>query len=100
MLHHLTNEYWESPGPNGLFLPKLFHNQSQQLAQLQTVNNALEDCAIEAQTNVSDAVAKATSTVAQAILMNMPTGSHLSRGARAAVLEIFDGSRDKAEQFV
>ena len=38
--------------------------------------------------------------IAQAILMNMLTRSHSSRGARAAELESFDGSRDKAEQFV
>ena len=32
--------------------------------------------------------------------MNMLTGSHSSRGARAAKPESFDGSRDKAEQFI
>jgi len=47
-----------------------------------------------------DAVAKAALAIAQAILMNMPTRSHLSRGAREAELESFDGSRDKAKQFV
>jgi len=55
---------------------------------------------METQTDLSDAVAKAKLAIAQAILMNMPTGSHLSRGARAAKPESFDGSRDKAEQFV
>ena len=44
--------------------------------------------------------AKATLAVAHAILMNMPTGSHLLRGASAAEPESFDGSRDKAEQFI
>ena len=103
MSHHLTDEYWESLGPNRTnspFLCELFHTQSQQLTQLQTANNALEDHTMEAQTNVLDAVAKAVSAVAQAILTNMLTGSHLSRGARAAELESFDGSWDKAEQFV
>src|SRR5882724_7009210 len=99
MLYLLTKEYWESLGPNDPFLCKLFHNQSQQLAQLQTANNPLEDHEMEAQTDVLDVVAKAMSAVAQAILMNMPTGSHSSRGARAAELESFDGSKDKAEQF-
>jgi len=32
--------------------------------------------------------------------MNMLTRSNSGRGARAAKLEVFDGSRDKAEQFV
>ena len=55
---------------------------------------------MEAQTDISDAMAKAMLAVAQAILMNMPTGSHSSRGARAAEPESFDGIRDKAEQLV
>jgi len=79
---------------------ELFHNQSQ-LTQLQTANNDLEDHAMVAQTDdVSDAVAKAASAVVQAILMNMLTGSHPSRGARAPKLEGFNGSRDKTEQFI
>jgi len=55
---------------------------------------------MEAQTNGLDAVAKATSAIVQAILTNMLTGSHSSRGARAAKPESFDGSRDKAAQFI
>jgi len=58
--------------------------------------NSLEDHMMEAQTDMSDAVPKAMSTVALAILTNMVTRSHTSRGARAAELESFDGSRDKA----
>ena len=81
-------------------LHELFHTQSQQLAQLQTANNTLEDHAIEAQTDILDAAAKVTSTVVQEILMNMLTGSHSPRGTRAAKPESFYGSRDKAEQFV
>src|SRR5467141_2844235 len=100
MSHCLTEEYWESLGPNGPFLCELFHTQSQQLSQLQLANNILEDRTMEAQTNISDAAAKAMSAIAQAILMNMLMGSHLPRGARAAELESFNGSRDKAEQFV
>src|SRR5882672_5985383 len=99
MSHCLTEEYWESLGPNGPFLHELFHTQSQQLSQLQTANNMLEDHAMEAQTDISDAAAKATLAVVQVILMNMPTGSDSPRGTRAAKLESFDGSRDKAEQF-
>ena len=100
MSHQLTEEYWESLGPNGPFLCEILHSQSQQLAQLQAANNALEDRAMDTQTDVSDTAAKAASAVAQAILSNMPMTSHSPRGAKAAELETFDGSRDKAEQFV
>ena len=62
-------------------------------------NNVLEDHALEAQGDVTDAATKATSSVAQVILTNMPamTGSHSLRNAKP---ECFDGSRDQAEQFV
>ena len=100
MSHQLTEEYWESLGPNGPFLREILHSQSQQLAQLQAANNALEDRAMDAQTDISDAAAKAASAVAQAILSNMPTTSHSPRGVKAAEPETFDRSRDKAEQFV
>src|SRR5712664_3381492 len=100
MSHQLTEEYWELLGPNGPFLRKILHSQSQQLAQLQATNNALEDRAMDAQTDVSDAAAKAASAVVQAILLNVPTPSHSPRGAKAAKPETFDRSRDKAEQFV
>ena len=101
MSHHLTEEYWLL-GPNGLFLCKLFHNQSQQLAQLQMVNNTLKDHALEAQGDVTNAAAKAMSSIAQAILTNMPAmmGSHSLRNARAAKLESFDRSRDKSKQLI
>jgi len=65
MSHLLTEEYWELLGPNDPFLHENFHNQSQQLTQLQTANNALEDCAMEAQTDISDAVAKAMLAIVQ-----------------------------------
>ena len=55
---------------------------------------------MDAQTDVSDAAAKATSAIVQVILMNILMGSHSPRGARAAEPESFDGSRDKAEQFI
>src|SRR5882724_3308229 len=100
MSHQLTDKYWESLGPNGPFLCELFHNQSQQLTQLQTTNNALHDQTLEAQSNIMDAAAKVTSAITQAILTNMPTGSHSSRGIKVANPECFNGSRDKAEQFV
>src|SRR5882672_4851455 len=100
MSHQLTEEYWESLGPNGPFLREILHSQSQQLTQLQATNNALEDRAMDAQTDVSDAAAKAALAVAQAILSNMPTMSHSPRGAKAAEPETFNRSRDKAEQFI
>jgi len=64
-------------------------------------NNVLEDHALEAQGDVTNAATKAVSSIAQAILTNIPvaTGSCLSRNTRPAEPESFDGSRDKAEQF-
>jgi len=79
MSHHLTDDFWESLGPFVPFLHELFHNQAQQLVQLQMANSALEDCALEAQSDTTDAAAKATSSVAQAILTNMPSGGHSPR---------------------
>ena len=83
MSHLLTEEYWELLGPNGPFLCKLFHNQSQQLAQLQMANNALKDGALEAQSDITEAATKATSSIAQAILTNVPatTGSQIGRAS-------------------
>src|SRR5882672_2506487 len=98
MSHHLTEEYWESLGPNGPFLCELFNTQSQQVAQLQSVNNILKDHAMDAQTDVSDAAAKVMSAVVQEILTNIEMGSHVPRGTRAGEPESFNGSRDKAEQ--
>jgi len=55
---------------------------------------------MDAQTDISEAAAKAASAVVQAILSNMPTASHPPRGVKAAKPETFDGRRDKAEQLV
>jgi len=63
-------------------------------------NNVLEDCALEAQGNATDAVIKATLLVVQTIFSNMPTGGHSLRNTKAAKPEHFNGSRDKAEQFI
>jgi len=60
MSHCLTEEYWESLGPNGPFLHELFNTQSQQLAQLQSANNVLKT-SHGLQTNISDAAAKPAS---------------------------------------
>jgi len=75
-------------------------NQSQQLTQLQMTKNALHNQTLEAQSDIMDAATKAASAVVQAILTNIPTGSHLSRCVKVVNPECFDGSRDKAEQFV
>jgi len=58
MSHQLMDEYWESLGPNGPFLCELFHNQSQQLTQLQTTNNTLHNRTLEAQSDITDAAPK------------------------------------------
>ena len=100
MSHCLTEEYWELLGPNGPFLHELFNTQSQQFTQLQLANNVLKDHAMDTQTNISDAAAKAMLAIAQVILMNMLTRSHSPRDAGAAEPKSFNGTMDKAEQFI
>ena len=102
MSHHLTNEYWELLEPNSPPLHELFHIQSQQLTQLQSANNALEEWAQETQSNIMDSAAKAVLSVVQAIFSNMLmlTGSHLLKSARSAELESFNGSKYKTKQFI
>ena len=63
--------------------------------QLQLADNALEDQAMQAQDNVTDAAAKAALVVAQAILGNMPAVSHSSWSTKAAGPESFDGKGTK-----
>jgi len=63
-------------------------------------NNTLKDQAMQAQGDITDAAAKAASVVAQAILGNMPTVSHLALSTKATESESFDGSREKTEQFI
>jgi len=63
-------------------------------------DNTLEDCAMKAQSNILEAATKAALAVAQAILMNMPTGSHLAKSAQVPELESFDGRGGKSEQLV
>jgi len=100
MSHQLTNEYWDLLGPNGPFLHELFHNQSQLVQQLQDTNNTLKTQVMDAQDDVSNTVTRAMLAVVQTIIMNIPTGGHLTRSAQVAKPESFDGIRDKTEQFV
>ena len=101
MSHQLTKEFGDSLGLQGLFLHKLFHDHSQLIAQLQMANSALEDCEMDTQRDVSNVATRAMCSVAQTILMNLLTGSHLSWSAKAAEPESFDRrSRDKTKQFV
>jgi len=81
-------------------LHKFFNNQAQQLVQLKTANNILEYHAMESQGDTTDAATKAMSLVVQAILSNIPTGGHSPRRAKAAKPESFNGSRDKAKEFI
>jgi len=73
-------------------LHELFHKQSQLLQQLQDANNTLKTQVMVSQDDVSNAVTRAMSTVVQTILTNIPTGGHLTRSAKVAKLESFDGS--------
>ena len=102
MSHLLTEEYWESLGHNSPFLCELFHNQSQQLTQLQLANNTLEDHALEAQGDVTNTAAKAMLSIAHVILTNIPaaTGSRSLRNTQVAEPESFNGNRYKAKQFI
>jgi|SRR5882724_10235877 len=94
MLHQLPDKYWELLGPNGPFLHKLFHNQSQLVAQLQAANNNLQTRVMDTLDDVANAASQATSAVAQTILTNthVPTGGQSPRNAKAADLEAFNGS--------
>jgi len=94
MSHQLPDEYWESLGPNGLFLCEIFHNQSQLVAQLQAANNDLQTQVMDTLDHVANAASQAALAVARTILTNVqaPTGGQLSKNAKAADPEAFDGS--------
>src|SRR5882724_3705009 len=102
MSHQLPDKYWESLGPNSLFLCELFHNQSQLVMQLQAANNNLQTQVMDTPDDVANTASQAASAVAQTILTNgqAPTGGQSSRNAKAADLKAFNGSRGKTEQFV
>src|SRR5882724_2559800 len=61
MSHQLPDEYWDLLGPNGPFLHKLFHNQSQLVAQLPTANNNLQTQMLDAPDNVANVASQAIS---------------------------------------
>src|SRR5882724_8467693 len=94
MSHQLPDKYWESLGPNGLFLHELFHNQSQLVTQLQVAINDLQTRVMDAPDNIANAASQAALAVARTILTNMqaPAGGQSSRNAKAADPEAFDGS--------
>src|SRR5882724_8162602 len=91
MSHQLPDKYWDSLGPNSLFLLTLFHNQSQLVAQLQVTNNDLQTQMLDAPDDVANAPSQAALAVAQMILTNIqaPAGGQLMRNAKAADPEIF-----------
>src|SRR5882724_9483468 len=84
MLHQLPDKYWELLGPNGPFLHKLFHNQSQLVAQLQEANNNLQTQMLDAPDNIANAASQVALAVAWTILTNiqMPTGGQPMRNAK------------------
>ena len=81
-------------GPNGPFLHKLFHNQSQLVTQLQAANNDLQTQMLDAPDNVANVASQAMLAVAWMIHTNIqaPTGGQLTRNAKEANPDIFDGS--------
>jgi len=64
MSHQLPDEYWDSLGPNGPFLPEIFHNQSQLVAQLQATNNDLQIQMLDAPDDVANVASQAALAVA------------------------------------
>src|SRR5882724_529823 len=97
MSHQLPYEYWELLGPNGPFLCKLFHNQSQLVIQLQPANNDLQTQMLDTPEDVANAASQAMSAVAWMILTNVQVlmGGKPTRNAKAANPETFDGSQEK-----
>src|SRR5882724_9175675 len=61
MSHQLPDKYWDSLGPNGLFLHEPFHNQSQLVAQLQATNNNLQTGILDALDDVANAASSCVS---------------------------------------
>src|SRR5882724_13538058 len=102
MSHQLPDECWDSLGPNGPFLCKLFHNQYQLVAQLQAANNDLQTQMLDAPDDVANVASQAALAMAQMILTNVQvlTGGQVMRNAKAADPETFDGSQEKTEQFI
>ena len=66
-----SDEYLDSLGPNGPFLFKLFHNQSQLVAQLQASNNDLQTQMLDAPDDVANMASQAVLAVAWRILTNV-----------------------------
>src|SRR5882724_11187395 len=94
MSHQLPDKYWDLLGPNGPFLHKIFHNQSQLVTQLQAANNDLQTQMLDAPDNVANAAFQTTLAVAQTILTNIqaPMGGQPTRNANAADPEILTGA--------
>src|SRR5882724_5057850 len=102
MSHKLPDKYWDSLGPNGPFLCKIFHNQSQLVAQLQVTNNDLQTQMLDALDDVANTASQAASAVALMILTKVqaPTGGQPMRNAKAADPETFNRSQEKTKQFI
>src|SRR5882724_7864470 len=102
MSHQHPDEYWDLLGHNGPFLHKLFHNQSQLVAQLQETNNNLQAWMMDVPDNIANVASQAMSAIARTILTNepAPTGGQLSWNTKVADPELCDGSQEKTKQFI
>src|SRR5882724_4381358 len=102
MSHQLPDKYWDSLGPNGPFLCKIFHNQSQLVTQLQATNNDLQTQVMDAPDNIANTASQAVLVVAHTILtsMQMSAGGQPTRNAKASDPEPFNGSQESMEQFI
>src|SRR5882724_4592156 len=100
MSHQLPDEYWESLGPNGLFLRELFHNQLQLVAQLQATNNDLQTRVMDAPDDIANAASQVALAVACTILTSTQMSGQPTRNAKASDPEPFNGSWESMEQFI
>ena len=106
MSDRLPNEYWESLSQNGPFLRSLFKGQHKQLQQLKESNAFLQTRVADTRDDITNVASATASTVAQAIATNpqgsipIQTSHNLTRSAKAADPEPFDGNRDQTEEFV
>src|SRR5882724_1354130 len=102
MSHQLPDEYWDLLGLNGPFLHKIFHNQSQLVAQLQVTNNDLQTRVMDAPDNVANTASQAALAVAHTILtsMQMSAGGQPTQNTKASNPEPFYGSQESTEQFI
>ena len=93
-------------GQNGPFIWSLFEGQHKQLQQLKESNAFLQTQVADTHDDITNVASAMVSTVAQAIATNpqssipVHTSHNLTRSAKAADPEPFDGNQDQTKEFV